>query len=155
MDIHIRNQQSAQEIQTGPLKQILERALHHLACEDKEVSVLLVDDKQIQALNRQYRHKDCPTDVLAFCQQDSRGRPPCLPKSGRRADRDVRPYLLGDIVISVSTAQRQAQDMGHSLEQELKILLIHGLLHLLGYDHIRDEEASVMQEKEAELLAQV
>ncbi len=155
MDIQIQNQQSAQKIQTSLLEQILERALRHLACEGQEVSVLLVDDQQIQKLNRQYRHKDYPTDVLAFCQQDSRGRPPSLPKSRRRVDRDVRPYLLGDIVISIPTAQRQAEEMGHSLKQELKILLIHGLLHLLGYDHIQDDEAAVMQEKEAELLARV
>lgn len=140
MEIQIQNRQDHQEIKIDFLKQVLERALDHLKVKDKEVSVLLVDDEQIQGLNRQYRHKDTPTDVLAFPQQDD-------------STPAIASQLLGDIVISIPTAQRQAQGRGHSLEQELKVLLIHGLLHLLGYDHIQDNDHTIMRQKEVELLS--
>ncbi len=142
MDIQIRNQQDSQKVDLTSLEQILRRALLYLKCQDKEVSVLLVDDEQIQQLNLQYRKKNSPTDVLAFRQRDDDS--PLFDSA-----------ILGDIVISTPTAQRQAQEMGHSLERELKILLVHGLLHLLGYDHIEDKDAALMQPKEAELLSQI
>ncbi len=140
MEIQIQNKQNCQKIKIGFLRQTLQQALDHLDMKNKEISVLLVDDEQIRELNRQYRHKDCPTDVLAFPQQTE--------------DSPIyQQQLLGDIVISIPTAQRQARNLGHPLEKELKILLIHGLLHLLGYDHIQDNDAALMQQKEAELLA--
>jgi len=83
------------------------------------VSVFLTDDKTIQELNKTYRNKDKPTDVLSF---------PINEKVGDW-------LLLGEIVISVDTAKRQASSLGHSLQEELKRLLVHGFVHLLGYDH--------------------
>ena len=96
-----------------------------------EVSVLLTGDEAIRALNRQYRHQDKPTDVLSF------------PAS------ELAAGIAGDLVISLETVQRQAAMRGHSLEMEIKILLLHGLLHLAGYDHEIDEGA--MQRKELRL----
>ncbi len=87
--------------------------------EKVEVSVYLTDDKTIRELNRAYREKDKPTDVLSF---------PISEEVGGWT-------VLGDIVISVDTAKRQAEYMGHPLEEEIKRLLVHGFLHLLGYDH--------------------
>ena len=106
---------------------------------DCEVSILLTDDAEIQVLNRQYRHIDRPTDVLAFAMREGFGG-------------DLNPQLLGDLVISVPTAQRQSTVHGHSLDIELAILTIHGTLHLLGYDHQTPEEAEIMFEKQETLL---
>lgn len=104
----------------------------------QEVSITLVTDKTIRELNQQYRGIDSATDVLAFAMQEGDFK-------------EITPDLLGDVIISVETAQRQAEEAGHSLQQELGILLIHGLLHLAGYDHMTDEDAELMQEKEKEL----
>jgi probable rRNA maturation factor len=110
-----------------------------------EVSVLLVDDMAIQALNRCYRGVDAPTDVLSFSQvegdgPDWRGFPPEMP------------VLLGDIVVSVPRMRAQAQDYGHGEARELGFLLVHGLLHLLGYDHQTPEETRAMRAAEEDLL---
>ena len=106
---------------------------------DCEVSILLTDDTEIQVLNHQYRHIDRPTDVLAFAMREGIGG-------------DLNPQLLGDLVISVPTAQRQSIAHGHSLDIELAILSVHGTLHLLGYDHQTPEEAEIMFEKQETLL---
>ena len=104
-----------------------------------EVSVLLTDDEEIQRLNKQYRCIDRATDVLAFAMREG-------------MDSELNPYLLGDIVISVQTAQRQSSRVGHSLDMELALLAVHGTLHLLGYDHEIDSEATIMRNKEEMML---
>ena len=105
---------------------------------DYEVSLRLVDDAQIHALNRGYRRKDRPTDVLAFAQREG--------PAGA-----IHPGLLGDIVISVDTARRQAR---HGLYRELLHLASHGLCHLLGYDHRTDAEEADMNARAAALRAE-
>ena len=103
---------------------------------DWELSVALTDDRGIQGLNSTWRQKDAPTDVLSF-PQETEG-------------------LLGDLVISLETADRQARAHGHSLDDELRILLVHGFLHLCGYDHEESSEAHTeMAEKEAELMTRM
>ena len=106
---------------------------------DCEVSILLTDDAEIQVLNHQYRHIDEPTDVLAFAMREGIGG-------------ELNPKLLGDLVISVPTAQRQSVAHGHSLDIELALLSVHGTLHLLGYDHQTSEEAEIMFEEQETLL---
>lgn len=104
-----------------------------------ELSVALVGDAEIRALNAAYRGADRPTDVLAFAQREG-------------ADAEVHPDLLGDVVISLDTAARQAAARGVSLADEVRTLLIHGVLHVLGYDHERSAvEARRMFAKEREL----
>jgi probable rRNA maturation factor len=93
-----------------------------------ELSLVFSDDAFIHQLNRDYRGKDKPTDVLSF-EQD--------PESG----------LLGDLVISIPTSQRQAQERGHALAQEVEWLFLHGALHLLGYDDETDEQAEEMNRR--------
>ena len=110
-----------------------------MGCPEAEVGCLLVTDRRIRALNRRYRGEDHPTDVLAFPQGEGGGPP-------------GHPGLLGDVVISVETAARQAARAGNSLEREAALLLIHGILHLLGYDHAEPEEERRMQAREEELL---
>jgi len=107
---------------------------------DGEVSLLLVDDPTIRKLNRDYRGLDRPTDVLSFALNE--GDSP-----------DPSPEMWGDIVISVECALRQAETYGHSFEREMTRLLIHGALHLLGYDHeISASEDERMRMREAEIL---
>lgn len=102
-----------------------------------ELSVLLVDDARMRALNATWRGKDVTTDVLSFPQQE----PP------------VRGGLLGDVVISVPTAQAQANALGHDLLTELRVLLVHGICHLLGHDHeLGEEPAAEMAREEVRLL---
>ncbi|MFH1466465.1 MAG: rRNA maturation RNase YbeY [Pseudomonadota bacterium] len=107
-----------------------------------ELSLVLCDDRFIQALNRDYRGKDAPTDVLSFAMRE-----------GEDADPDDP--VLGDIVISLETAARQAAEHGHSTAREIQVLLIHGFLHLLGYDHGDDEQEAEMEEAAGRLLGRL
>ena len=111
-----------------------------------EISLVFTDSETVKQLNRDYRGVDEPTDVLAFCMlpqkevDDSFALPP---------DGVTR---LGEVIISYPQAVAQAKKQGHSPERELALLIIHGILHLLGYDHEEPEEQSKMRERERELL---
>ncbi|RKO66239.1 rRNA maturation RNase YbeY [Desulfofundulus salinus] len=111
---------------------------------DAEVSLVFVDDEYIHRLNREYRGVDRPTDVLSFALQE--GEP--MPDAGEET-------LLGDVVISLETARRQSEEYGHSFEREVAFLVAHGVLHLLGYDHLTEEEGRAMREKEEAVLARL
>ena len=121
------------------VRAILGRSLKALERGGTEVSVLFTDDAGIRELNRRFRRIDRPTDVLSFPMED--------------------PVLLGDIVISVERLKAQARESGGTINEELARLLLHGLLHLLGYDHVRGgrggREAGRMKEKEEALLKAV
>jgi probable rRNA maturation factor len=106
-----------------------------------ELSVALVDTAEIARLNESYRGVEGPTDVLSFeCDE------PCPVESDE-------PIAIGDVVIAPAVAQRQAGELGTTVESELDLLLVHGVLHLLGYDHELDEDASAMQARERAVLA--
>ncbi|HID79048.1 MAG TPA: rRNA maturation RNase YbeY [Aquifex aeolicus] len=121
------------------LREFALKLLSAIGREDLELSILLVDDETIGDLNRQWRNKDKPTDVLSFPQDfPPREFSPLLTPEEEleRALLECKNCkLLGDIVISVETAQKQAKALGLSLEEELKRLLLHGFVHLLGFDH--------------------
>jgi len=104
-----------------------ERALEDLGCRDKELSILFTDDKHMAALNQQYRSKEGPTDVLSF--------PMTEDLDGETVPTFFEPVMLGDVVVSVDTALRDAEELGQPFERTVDRLLIHGILHLLGYDH--------------------
>lgn len=106
---------------------------------DAELTISLITDAEMHALNRDYRGKDRPTDVLAFAMRE-----------GARVRGDDA--VLGDVIISLETAARQARERGVPTAQEVRMLLIHGVLHLLGYDHERSAEARRMQAMERRLL---
>ena len=108
-----------------------------------EVSVTLVTDEEIHQLNKQYRNVDRPTDVLSFALDE--GDEPELVDAPEE-------HLLGDIIISAETAQRQGEEFGHGLEREIVYLSVHGLLHLLGYDHMKEEDKKIMRAKEEEAM---
>ncbi len=112
--------------------------------ERSEVSILLTDDAYIHELNLQYRGKDKPTDVLSFAQREGQE----MPDFG---DED----LLGDVVISLQAAKRQGEEYNHGLQRELAYLVVHGILHLLGYDHLEEKDLRVMREKEEAIMAKL
>ena len=115
----------------------------------------LVGDGDIAALNADWRQKQGPTDVLAFAaQDDGLDQAPAMPMPDwADADGETEPLELGDIVISLETAARQAADHGHGLEREVLFLASHGLLHLLGWDHPDDASLAAMLERQERLLA--
>ncbi|KGX88912.1 rRNA maturation RNase YbeY [Pontibacillus litoralis] len=112
---------------------------------EAETSVTFVDNKEIQIINRNYRQKDEPTDVISFAMQEQEeGEIPIIGEE--------LPVLLGDIVISVDRAKEQAKEYEHSLDRELGFLALHGFLHLLGYDHITEDEEKEMFTRQEEIL---
>lgn len=120
------------------------------------LGLALVDDAAIAELNEEWRHGEGPTDVLAFAaqdpgQDDSGHAIPPMPRAegGEMGEEELE---LGDIVISLETAARQAEEQGHSLEQELLFLASHGLLHLLGWDHPDGESLAAMLARQEQLL---
>ena len=123
---------------------VLQKTAELLGLADEtEISVLLVDNATIQELNRDYREKDVPTDVLSFpLEEELEGEAEPEIIGGP----DAR--MLGDIVISVEKAVTQAAEYGHSVERELAFLLVHGLLHLLGHDHEKGEAAKTLMRSE-------
>jgi len=124
---------------------VLDKAAQLLAIDAQaEVSVVFVDDEYIRELNRQFRGKDCSTDVLSFALNE--GDEPEILDGPEET-------LLGDIVISLETAIRQADDFGHSLERELAYLTVHGVLHLMGYDHEAEDAKAEMRRQEEQILA--
>ncbi len=138
--ILISNRQRKVAVDCGRLRKVADLALESLGFEDAELSVLLVSDRRIRQLNRQYLGRNRPTDVLAFSQWEGGGE-------------RVQPAWLGDVVISAETAEEQAAGAGVELNQELDLLLIHGVLHLIGYEHTgSDEEAVVMNRKQRQVL---
>jgi probable rRNA maturation factor len=141
MEIQIQNDQEIHAVDTVKLERQVQTIMQALECHDEELSVLIVDDAKIHQLNRHYRNIDAATDVLSFPQNEE-------------DNAEFISKMLGDVVISVETAARQAKEHRFSLEQELVLLLIHGTLHLLGYDHERSpKEEKIMKEKTWELFA--
>lgn len=133
-------EEAACEAQLEALEADARALLAHLGIAPAVLSVLLCSDAFIRPLNAEWRGKDAPTDVLSFSQREG---------EGARSDDPV----LGDLVISLDTASRQAAALGHTVESELRVLLVHGLLHLLGLDHeAGPAEAAEMEAREIELL---
>lgn len=147
MPVYVDNLQTAVPVDEKTfelVRRVVEKALaEEIPGEDAEVSVALVDDQYIRELNHRYRQIDAPTDVLSFAMEE--GEELADAGEGR---------ILGDIVISLPAAVRQAAEYGHSLERELGFLAVHGVLHLLGYDHSGPgEEQEMMARSEAILAA--
>ena len=118
------------------LVRLVEKILTHLDLSARsELCVSLVNDKDMRELNRRYRQIDTTTDVLCFPQKN-----------------EATPDLLGDIVISYQTAVRHSQKLAITVDEELRLLLVHAVLHLLGFDHKKKKERETMREKEKEVL---
>lgn len=128
-------------------EELLTKALKHLKLNfNPYVSVTLVDNEFIHNINRDYRHIDRPTDVISFAFLDGTEGKDKIFQSGEMV-------VLGEIYISFDKAREQAVSYGHSLDRELKFLFVHGILHLLGYDHMTPEDEKVMFALQDEILA--
>jgi probable rRNA maturation factor len=142
MEISVRNLQRKIKVDLSLLKEVTGRTLRDLGYESAECGVLLVSDRRIAELNRTFRRVAAPTDVLAFSMQE-----------GQRVQGS--PNLLGDVVISAERALSQAMDRGHSLERELTFLLVHGLLHLLGWDDTTKADRRRMLQAQEKILRRI
>lgn len=141
MEVLVRDRQRQKRVRPAKVRQLAEKILSGLGCHGKELSILLVNDEEMAVLNRRYRSREGSTNVLAFAMSEGEGT-------------GVHAYLLGDVVVSTETADREAQERGVTLEEEMTLLLSHGILHLLGYEHEDvPDEALRMQQKEREVLA--
>lgn len=125
---------------TALLEQAIRAALDHQAA-DGDLTLVLTDDEQLHSLNREYLGVDAPTDVLSFPASETD------PETERR--------YLGDILLSIPRAEAQAQAAGHSLADEARLLVIHGVLHLLGHDHAEEAEKKRMWKAQADILEQL
>ncbi|MFQ5647202.1 MAG: rRNA maturation RNase YbeY [bacterium] len=145
MKVFVNNKQNRVSLELGIYRKLLRKLLKECRVTG-EVGLTFVDDEAIRKLNRQYRQLDRPTDVLSFAMRE-----------GEKTPREEN--LLGDIVVSVETAQRQAKEYQPDLNEtegltaELSFLIIHGFLHLAGYDHQSDDDALIMKKRERELLS--
>ncbi|MBU9722498.1 MULTISPECIES: rRNA maturation RNase YbeY [Bacillaceae] len=136
--------ESIMEVMSGVIKTAM--TMENVV-ENAEVSVTFVDDERIQSINKEFRGLDKPTDVLSFALNEGENDIPDIP-----LDDETIPELLGDIIISVPRAEAQAKEYGHSFEREINFLLVHGFLHLLGYDHGSEEEEKKMFARQEEIL---
>lgn len=141
MEVLIDNQQQKLKINLEQLQQTAQAILSALNCPEGELSILIVDDDRIETLNKKYLQRDGPTNVIAFPMQEGDFS-------------NIAPQLLGDVVICVETAQKEARLGGITMEERLYQLLIHGILHLFGYDHEKtNTETLAMETKTQELLS--
>ena len=129
-----------ENIDTKELAEVLEFACKHLNIENPLLNVVIVDNKKIQEINRDYRDKDAVTDVISFAFEEVKDV----------KYKNVR--FLGEIYISYERCKEQAAEYGHSVKREFCYLGVHGLLHLLGYDHMNEEDKKVMRALEEEIL---
>ena len=129
-----------EKIDTSELDEVIRFACKHLKIENPLLNIVIVDNKKIREINRDYRNKDAVTDVISFAFEEVKDV----------NYEDVR--FLGEIYISYERCKEQASDFGHSVRREFCYLAVHGLLHLLGYDHMNEEDKKVMRSLEEEIL---
>lgn len=127
------------------VQKILEHAAKEEGLGKSEVSVTFVTNEMIRDINREYRGKDQPTDVISFAMEE-------LGEGETAIIGSPEPRMLGDIIISLDRTKEQAADFGHSFERELGFLAVHGFLHLLGYDHMTKEDEKKMFSRQEEIL---
>ena len=143
MRVLLRNDHPYINIDCTDLENMIGKIMNHLGCQNTEVSILLTRDKDIRLLNKKFRNIDQPTDVLSFPQNQDEDPP--IP--GEK--------ILGDIAVSLDTAKTQANEHGLVLKEEIVLLLIHGILHLLGYEDSSKKDKEEMTKKEDIYLAKV
>jgi probable rRNA maturation factor len=130
----IENHQRGVRVETGPLEEFLKNVKGEIGLGPGSVAVRLIGDEEMARLNETYRKKKGPTDVLSFPVEEDAAKARTLRQQVRRA----RGKFLGDIAIAPKVARRNAKALGRGLPEELKVLILHGVLHLLGYDHETD-----------------
>ena len=140
IDILDETEQVTEQQQELVTKLLEFAAIQEKVTEGSEVSITFVDNERIHEINKEYRGIDRPTDVISFALEDYKDE----------VSLDIR--MLGDIYISLDKAREQAMEFGHSFLREICFLTVHGILHLLGYDHIEKEDEEIMFKKQDEIL---
>jgi probable rRNA maturation factor len=141
----LTDQAAADQLSSQRLGAVVELALRGEGASG-ELTLVITDDQGIQELNRDFLGHDAPTDVLAFGAREDGGPFVTAPEAGG---------YLGDVIVSLPRATAQAAEMGHSLQQELDLLIVHGVLHLLGYDHASEEDKARMWARQSAILDEV
>ncbi len=146
MQVSVLLEEENAQVERFSLNELVLHVLEYMKCpKHTDVTITFVSKARIHELNREYRGIDRPTDVLSFeCDN--------IPFE----DEDIfagEEYELGDVIIAADVAIEQAQEYGTTLEEEITLLIVHGLLHLLGYDHVEDEDAEEMENLERTLIA--
>ncbi|MFU0828047.1 MAG: Endoribonuclease YbeY [Lachnoclostridium sp.] len=138
------------------ITKVVEKSLDLEECPyEVELNIILTDNKEIQAINREYRNIDAPTDVLSFpmIEYETPGSFDKLEEEGNDSfNPETGELILGDIIISVEKVIEQAKEYGHTTERELAFLTAHSMMHLFGYDHMQENERLIMEEKQRKVL---
>ena len=129
-----------EQVDIKDIESLLEKSIKFLNIENAMFNIIIIDDERIHSINKEYRGIDRPTDVISFALEDS----------DKVEGMEIR--VLGDIYVSIETARRQAYEYFNTEKEELRFLIIHGLLHLLGYDHMKPEDEKEMMSLEEEVL---
>lgn len=141
MPIRIQNRQRAVRLPTPAITKRVEQIMAYLDCAEHELSLVFANEAMMRALNRTYRQRDYPTNVLAFPQRTTAAQEPIS-------------LVLGDVVVAPAVAAREAEAAGQTLEERVVYLILHGVLHLLGYDHEGSSgQRRRMEKREQEILA--
>lgn len=141
MSILIEDRQKKINVSLRCVRRLLIKIMKYLDCKDKEISLLFVDNDEIREINKHYLNRDYPTNIITFSLTEGQFG-------------NINPKVLGDIVISVETALKDAEEAGIELNDELEFLMIHGMLHLLNYNHenTSEDEVKKMEMKEQEVF---
>ena len=143
MGILITNRKNQKKLGLEKIEKTARAVLNALECPEKELSLLITDDLEIEIYNRDYLKRQGPTNVISFPMQEGEFL-------------ELSPNLLGDVVISMDTVEKEAEKMNISVEERFNELLIHGILHLFGYDHEKSEEEEIrMEDKAFELIDKI
>jgi len=149
VSVFLANEQSA-EVDVGPLRHLAELVVAEEGYpESTEVTLLLVSEQEMAGYNERFLKREGPTDVLAFPVEE------LLPGVVPEHDAHWPPIMLGDVIIAPTYVERQAIEFGVAVEDEMALMVTHGILHLLGYDHEIEDEAEWMERRERELLSKV
>ncbi len=144
--ITLKNTQRKTALDTKKIKETAQKILDLLDYSDYDLGIWFTTNKTIREYNKQYRHKDKPTDILSFSYHSD------LPAGNRIVVEEEEDKNLGDLIISPAYVQDQLPELDTTLEKRLDVLLVHGICHLLGYDHVSDEDYEVMDKQEQALL---
>ena len=147
--VEVTNEQSAVSISVDRVREIVEGTLQAEGVAEAEISVALIDDPAIHRVNRDHLDHDYPTDVISFLFEEE-----VVGDDGDSPLRGTGKRIEGEVLVSGDTAVREAAKFGWSAEDELALYLVHGLLHLCGYDDLTDEEQPIMRSRERAVLSQ-
>ena len=158
MSIGIFNK-TEEKIDKSFVRKVVKHTLKKMEAEKSEVNIIFVGLEEIHEINKTYRNVDRPTDVLSFPMFEGEELKTIFSKANesdaQESNEGILQDILGDIIISIPKIKEQAEEYGHSFEREFAYMLVHGFYHLMGYDHMEEEEKKVMRKKEENVLSKL